>query len=435
MYSETGYMLMRKKAGSNYAKWFTEEIPELLQNGIVDEQTASRLRGYYEDRVKPEKQSYSLLALVILGALLVSGGVVLLFAHNWDMLAKWQRVAAAFIPVVIGTASGVWTIVKEKDARWREFSAFFTAAAFAVLIALISQIYHTGGTLEEYIRLVLLLCLPLIYIFGSQTLAIVYSFGLFSFYDFYRMDDTIHLLYLAAIVPFYVWFLFRKPQDGATVWARYAVLVPIANLLFAFDNDSVVMNGIAINAMLFTAGLVYRDQGERGWKNPWLIFGWIFFTLLLSIGSASRYFWREVELARMAFGFWVIPLAAGLFFAIRRFTPVKLMVMAFPLIALFSYWEILDRETMFWLSNAYFALFALTMLIHGIRNKALMEINGGMLQLALLFSFRFFDSRIGIIERAVAFIVIGLFFIAMNVYLSRKFKREARKESEAADNA
>jgi hypothetical protein len=46
--------------------------------------------------------------------------------------------------------------------------------------------------------------------------------------------------------------------------------------------------------------------------------------------------------------------------------------------------------------------------------------NAGLGILALLFTFRFFDSNMGILLRGVAFILIGAGFLAVNLWLSRR---------------
>ena len=425
---------MPKNISQSKIKWLMDELPELHSQQLIDESTVQKLTEYYQTQIKekPAGQRYFLLTLIILGTLLVSGGVILLFAHNWDMLKKSERVSIAFIPLILGACSGVYTIIKEKDARWREFSALFTSAAFAILIALISQIYHIGGQFDEYMKLVLLLALPLVYIFESQMLTIAYCLGLFSLYGFDAGTSAlIRLAYLGGIVPYIYLRLFHKPFDGITIWMRYIVLIPLVFFTFVCDESMWLISFIITTAMLLVGGLVYSYGGIRGWKNPWLIAGWSSFTILITIGSVSRHFWNSMYFhgynnehsALLLMGILILFFIVGVIFAVREWTPLKLMTMLFPLLALLRYYGFIDPVPMFWIANAYFAAFGIMTLLNGMRARDLFEMNAGMLQLVLLISFKFFDAQIGIISRAIVFIIIGLFFIVTNIYLGRYFKK------------
>jgi hypothetical protein len=49
--------------------------------------------------------------------------------------------------------------------------------------------------------------------------------------------------------------------------------------------------------------------------------------------------------------------------------------------------------------------------------------NAGLLVLAALIMARFFDSQFGFVIRGIAFIVLGVGFLAANVYLVRRARR------------
>jgi uncharacterized membrane protein len=424
-----------KNMSRDKAKWLIDELPELKSKGVIDDSAMQALTDYYSARIK-EKQTghqYFLLTLAVLGTLLISGGVILLFAYNWDMLLKYERIIVAFIPLAIGTAVGVYTIIKIKGAGWCEFSAVFTAAGFAVLIALISQIYHTGGNFEEYMKIVLLLALPLIYIFESEMLLIAYCFGLFPLIDFHGGTSVlIRSAYLAGVVPYIGIRLFRRPFDGITVWMRYIVIIPA--LFFVFINDDAdawLIRMIIITATVFIGGLEYREKEIKGWKNPWLIAGWISFTALITIASISRHFWNMILFRGfnnepalvLLHGIMILFFVILCIMAFNKWTYLKLMAALFPLLALLKYYGFVSYMPMFWIANVYLAGFGIMTLVLGMRNRDLIDMNAGMLQLVLLFSCKFFDENIDIMRRSIIFIVIGVLFILTNMYLSYYFKK------------
>jgi dipeptide/tripeptide permease len=56
----------------------------------------------------------------------------------------------------------------------------------------------------------------------------------------------------------------------------------------------------------------------------------------------------------------------------------------------------------------------------GLREDRLGLVNGGMLMLAGLIITRFFDSDLGFVVRGLAFIVVGVGFLAANMVLIRR---------------
>lgn len=439
---------MAKNIDRAKLEWLLAELAELRGQGVIDENAEQGIRGYYaasavesaprpaeaEKRrrdAKSGKQQYFLAVLVLLGALMVGCGVILLFAHNWDMLSKLQRVALAFVPVIIGACCGVYTLVKNKDQRWREASAFFTAVGFAVLTALISQIYHTGGTLREFLILVMAVSLPLVYIFRAYLLTTVYCALLLVLVDSYLAEWTGGgFFHFAGIAPFIAYYLFLHKAGLRTVWMRYICLMPLAYLLIFFrGNDELRLHLFAAAGLLYTAGLYYDETGVRGWRNPWAVCGWLFLTVLLVITSVSPYFLlrRLVRLEELPLGYhlsslWLALFAAQVFAASRRITPLKVTIALVTLLPLICYMPRINPWLVDWVASAALLLVGTAALAEGMRERGLMKLNAGMLQIALLAAIKFADSEMDILTRAVIFIVIGAAFIAANVYMSRKFR-------------
>ncbi|NLX74731.1 MAG: hypothetical protein GXZ13_02615 [Synergistaceae bacterium] len=216
---------------------------------------------------------------------------------------------------------------------------------------------------------------------------------------------------------------------------RYIVFLPITFFIFIGTHNIWLITLIITTSIVFIGGLVYRSQGIKEWKNPWLIAGWSSFTLLLTIASVSRDFWNTLSFdgyhsepaALLLLGTLIIFFVVGVILTVQKWTPLKLMVMAFPLLALFKYFGFIGYVPMFWITNVYFAVLGIMTLLYGMRNRELLEMNAGMLQLVLLISSKFFDSGISIIGRAIVFIIIGLIFIAANIYLGRYFKKTEDK--------
>ncbi len=111
----------------------------------------------------------------VLGALLVSLGIILLVAHNWDDLSRFSKTIFAFIPLLVGQGMCAYTLIKKKNsAAWRECSAVVLFFAIATSISLVSQTYHISGTMSGFLLTWMLLAAPVIlpYAFFGCSIAI-----------------------------------------------------------------------------------------------------------------------------------------------------------------------------------------------------------------------------------------------------------------------
>ena len=92
-------------------QWFLRELPTLKEKGLVDDLTEQNLREHYTARLSNRKglQSYFILMMGIIGAMMLAGGAILAIAYNWDMYSKLTRILISAIPLAAGFA------VKDED--------------------------------------------------------------------------------------------------------------------------------------------------------------------------------------------------------------------------------------------------------------------------------------------------------------------------------
>lgn len=455
--------LMAKKIDAEKLRWLKSELAELKEAGVVDEETAGKIGVYYESsgedggilsKTRPEDaamsaapdpprpvdeekiskvrtRSYSQIILVALGALLIGAGVILFFAYNWDMMSPMTRLAVAFVPAIAGALCGIYTIIREKDVRWREFSAFSCATGFAVATAIVSQVYHTGGTLFDYTVLMMTVTLPLIYIFRAQLLTLVYCHVI----GYFMLDSQARFsvldwgtVFIVAVAPWLCYNLFlRKPRGMNTALARYAALGPLAYFTFHYGSSS-LFTFFSAACTLYIAGLYYSErEGANGFANPWLLLGWLFFTGALLWFSLARVYYGDAYGVSIA-----VPLILGLFLAYHRQMVLPAVVALAPCLFFLAASKMgTGRGDFTFMSNILLALAALAAFRQGLKSRSIFIINAGMLQIALLAVFRFFDPRISMLLRSVVFIALGVAFICVNMRLGRKFVNE-RKLADAA---
>ena len=432
-------------------RWFLDELPKLREAGVIDSDTEENLQQYYRNRLAmaPPPQKYFLMALSIIGSVMIAGGIILLFNYNWDMLTKAARISIAFLPVALGVALSFYTLIAGRSQVWREGAAVLTSTGTAVAIALLSHIYHTGGTLSEFMTLVLLLSLPLVYIFDSITRATLYAIGIFMTLGTWNTSTFLPTAFglLAGILPFAGWHLLREKSPYRT-WMRYLAM---GFALFAM----IVFGGkycSGCSSTRFAPSLCWLRCGcgttgsgcaaIRGFRPPFA-FCWCCwrseparaagFSKLSSIGKRRKEFCIS--------GWWKAFLLGFVLLFVRDYLRKqmdfhRLMMLVLLLIALLgTLLEAHDVDQLFMriVLIAYMGILGVTLLMRGCREVDMLIFNGGLLMCALLIGLRFFDTDIGLLPRAIGFILLGLGFIGANVFFSRKLGRAKSTEVNHAE--
>lgn len=75
------------------ARWFLSELPDLVAEGILEDDAAERLRERYQAAAAGSGTRLAIITCAVFGALLIGSGVILLIAHNWEHLAALAAVA------------------------------------------------------------------------------------------------------------------------------------------------------------------------------------------------------------------------------------------------------------------------------------------------------------------------------------------------------
>src|ERR1044072_9220089 len=150
-------------------RWLLAELPELVNNNVVTQETADALRQYYAGEVSEPPRRFGFVLSAILGSFLVGAGIVLLVAHNWDFLSRPVRCAIAFTPLVLSHALAVFVLLRRGgSAAWRATAASLNIAPIGTAIALVSQTYQIQGDFARFILVWMLLALPIVYVFGTS---------------------------------------------------------------------------------------------------------------------------------------------------------------------------------------------------------------------------------------------------------------------------
>ena len=413
-------------------RWLLSELPGLKEKGVLDETSSEALEKYCRDeldlKAPPRRFIYTLFYI---GAGMIAAGVVLFFNYNWDCFTKYQRLGISALPMAFAFVSAMITILGQKSQLWREFTAVFTAAASATLIAMVSQIYHIGGSLSDYMTLVLAISLPFVYIFNSIALTTLYSFGLFMLdWGYPNAPPLTCFAFAFAILPMLHIQISRENPNR--VWARYLMIVVAAfGLVNCAGGGYVPLALFSLAGTLIYAGWALSERHETYLRNPWLTVSFVFMLVLLGIASSSESFFADNG-SRATPDVWAYWLFTGVVLAnnIRLFPKSRLdakrlttgLLVLLPLLHFCK----VDAPMMKLVFNVYMGVYGAVLMLDGFKRGRLLTYNGGVAMVLLLIVCRFFDSELGLLTRAIAFIAVGAVLIAANAIFFRSRLKEGR---------
>ena len=119
----------------------SDAIVMWLDEGLVDDELAARLRASLEERDEPERANRLIWLLVSVGAVLIGGGLLLFIASQWDHSSPIRRLGLLFgIYVIIVAGAGV-AQRQQLDITARGLW-FLSSIAVGVNLFLVGQIFN-----------------------------------------------------------------------------------------------------------------------------------------------------------------------------------------------------------------------------------------------------------------------------------------------------
>lgn len=427
---------------SNHIEWLLKELAGWEREGLIEATAGQRIRARYAGPVAGTS-GWALLAFGVLGALLVGGGLILLLAHNWSDFSRAARTALAVTPLVLAQGAAVLGWLRGwQGVAWRESVATFWGLALGAALALVSQIYHLGGTFDGFLFLWLLLGLPVIYLLRSVLVGALYAAGALAWACQPAVtEDTVlgFWLWVAALAPFVrARWIRERFTSGTTflLWVLSAVLTVgvSVSLARALPGLWIIVHASWF-ALLVLLDRRWFDDAPTLWHRPLHVAGWlgaVALALILtydwpwrSIGwSHYRYdvaAWRQIADGVLTT---VVAGSAALAAVAHRRVLRDLAGVAvlLPVAAVAGFW-LASRELYtpaLALLNGFVLLLGLRLMIGGVRRSALASLNAGMVLLGSLIMLRFFDSDFSLLSRGIAFVALGCAFLVVNLVLVRR---------------
>jgi uncharacterized membrane protein len=265
-------------------KHLADRAAEWAQRGLLTDEQRQRILEYEGARAAGKGRSWVLYGLLMLGGTVVGIGVISLIAANWEEIPSGAKLGGAFaVLAVLG-----WLAYRAREeGRSVRFEVLALLLAMAALgtIALVGQVYHSGGELFLALAFWLLAIGPLAYACGrgfvpqlwvagslAALVACAFADGWWRRLGVHWDEDALVSLFL--LVPLLCLLLANLGVRGASLrtfsrgyagWAQVGALVAIAGVdtFWSIDHPRIGVPWIAALAVvgaLAVATLWLRDD-------------------------------------------------------------------------------------------------------------------------------------------------------------------------------
>ncbi|MBL0743234.1 DUF2157 domain-containing protein [Chryseolinea lacunae] len=428
------------------SKNILNDLPELLRANVIDEETAKRITAYYD--AKPNASSNRLFVVFgILGALLISMGLVLIVAHNWDDLPKAAKLFIGLLPMLIGQGVCGYLVVKDIPSRaWREGCGAYLCFTIALSIAVVGQVYNLEGNFPRFLMVWMLLTLPAVYVLRSSMAAMLYVCGVtwyaceLGYFHYPSMPPWKYWPMLALVLPFcYTEFIMKGFKNNFYYFISWLVVLSVTFCIGAFENhheDLVIGMYMSLFSVFVLLSELKAFETHRVLTNPLLLVGSLGIMCLLLLLSFDWY-WDELDrfteqdnLASMEFYFTAILSALAVIlmvfvFRAKSIASINLKGFAFLIFIALYIMGINAPGSAQLLVNLVILIFAVYTIRSGAKQNHLGILNYGLLIITALILCRFFDTDFSFILRGLLFIAVGIGFFAANYYMIKKRKQNA----------
>ena len=375
------------------------EMERLNSKGVLDDDNLRRIREHY-DYEKINNKRFSTY-LTVIGLVMISLGVILLFAYNWSQLSREVKTGTLIILLLLSQGLFGYSLWKEK--KWTSGAGTMVFAVSGLSIAMILQMYNISGSETGYFMTWTVLNLPTFYLCRSNLVGIPYLIILF----LYLESGGNIISYLLLVAP--VLLLEKKEERYSLMGEGIMKVIALTGILYWYEG----MSPTGAYYLLFYAGvlgLIYL--WPAGLKKVAEI-GIIFMAYILTMkGSYTPV--GTMEFTTKMIVSWTVYLGAlgSLVYLKRWRDPINYnLVLILPAI-------FLGMGELFY--NLYFFGLGLLYIWEGVSKNQVRIFNKGSLLLFIIFMTRFLDYNISTLVRGVVFIVLGICLISGNLCLSRR---------------
>lgn len=426
------------------------ELKKLVDANVIDEDTASRIYQYYRAQQAPASANRLNIIFGVLGALLVSLGIILMIAHNWDELNKPLKTFFGFLPMLVGQVLCAYVLWAKKDsAALREVASIVLFFGVAASISLISQVYHVNGTMSGFLLSWLVLTLPLVYVLRSAVTAYLviavatcYAFNVA--YDYGdRHVPWLYAVALLLLVPHYLQYLKTERHTNSFHVYNWVLVISVSLALSCFIQERSSYSTQMVYVAYFSLFTIFYAVGKSGWlasdkflTNPFLKISVPAIIVMLVMWSFeflwTDFFGRRItnhSITASLFFYITLALLIGCMSLLAlRLTkskttdPVELSVYVFGIALLVGAGSIATGTLII---NLWILAIGLWYIRKGNIEDHFGLLNFGLIIIAVLACARFFDDHIPFVWRGFFFLLAGAGFFVANRQLIKKRKQVA----------
>lgn len=448
----------------NKIKWLLKQLPLLEENNIIDEAGGLKIKDYYTGKLEGLNYSWvTYFLLGILGALLVVGGIILLFIFNWSSLPRTVKTGAAFLITIIPQGLCIWFLLnennkmdKETQLRLRESFSIVLSILFGASIALIGQIYHLPSNMELFLLIWAVSTLVIIYLFDSLLAVVLYLVLIISLASVMQNKESVGLAFYPLFFllgPFY-YFEFKKYGQKDNLRLTFLHYASIAALICGLGITlEKVIPGLWICAyanlfvIFYLISLFVEDESKSFFYRPFRVAAFLgvgLFAYLLSY----HWPWKDIGWSYIRDGERFHEAAAIFDYAVVIIFPIITLIMGFLAVkrekninypfAIFGFLTMglyllmaiahLDQYIPAWAVNGYIFILGGYLLYLGDIKESLLIVNSSMGLVFATVITRFFDQDMSTLTRGIAFIAVGIIILVVNSVLVRKFKQKKQDQ-------
>ena len=419
------------------------ELKELVANGLITQQNADLIGQYYQkNNIKPQNRLVAVFG--ILGALLVGLGIMLIVAHNWDKLNVSIKTVLAFLPLTVGQGFCIYSLWKKPDnTNLKEGSAVFTMIGLGTSIALMSQIYNNGGSLESFMFWWMILSVGIVYLMRSDMASLLYIIGITWFgsitgYGYKHEFNFEYWALLLLIVPYYYLLIKRAPKGNYTFFHHWLIPLSVTivfGTLAISHEEWMLLAYFGLFLLWQQVAALWIEPAKSKGELPYLIIG-SFGCIAILMSMTFHSLWEDLlndegklsillktpEFVLCILLFFINTLIW--FYKLRRdgFNSTLYLQLALLLVYPIFYLGFWFSGFVTLITNLLVLAIGLFALWQGAHRQHLGLLNYGLLIIAVLITCRYFDTQIPFIIRGLMFVALGLAFFFTN-YLTLKRRK------------
>lgn len=444
----------------NISQYLLDFTGKVESKGFVSAESAAKIRKYIRSEESPVRWELFLILGGLLGAISISAGVFAIISHNWYEYPKHLKGVFSIVPALVGLYFYYRMLFFHKNSKvWVEASSLFLMLMIGASISLVAQTYQMDGDFMKFIKVWLLLTIPLFYLARASGIAIFYLFfALALFPDFARGAFGYYTVEEAAEVNYWFWIffiafiphLYFAFNKSSKVQGTRAIVLSLltyftlgAALILSVDSNYILWAlvyqvGVYLFAKRFMSGSFWFFHRPLEWLTAigvcvvllslsnerilhlnfafdsffnmdyWEAGEWYYFVLLLVVGTGIYYNFFKFK---------------------EKFGDVNLLIVFAPLFIVLMI--IIDEYTTswWWLTipmNLYILFIGIVTMVNGSEEGRFLKMLGGLMLISILIVIRYVDTDLSFISKGLLFIIFGGMFFLINMFVKEKVEQIER---------